>query len=102
MTTVAQKISEVVDLLTGEKAHLVINNPQDPKEVMDFIKTSFETWSVRRSENFKKELFEEVLGYWIEYNHSFSIPIKNGGRKEGKETFTWLDEDNTQMDMLYE
>jgi len=52
--------------------------------------------------NFKKELFEEVLGYWIEYNHSFSIPLKNGGRKEGKETFTWLDEDNTQMNMLYQ
>jgi len=53
-------------------------------------------------EAFKKELFEGVLDYWIEYNHSFSVDPERGGRKESNETFTWLDEDNTQMDMLYQ
>tara|TARA_R110002020_G_scaffold64518_4_gene171233 strand:+ start:399 stop:632 length:234 start_codon:yes stop_codon:yes gene_type:complete len=38
--------------------------------------------------NIKEELLEEVLGYWIEYNYSFSY----GKRKENNETYEWLDE----------
>ena len=40
-------------------------------------------------QSYHNELEEKVLGYWIEYNYSFTKSIENGGRRESSDTYEW-------------
>ncbi len=60
---------------------------EDKKLRDNFPHYYFLNWCEKKID-FNNELKEAALGYWIEYNYSFSY----GKRKENNETYEWLDE----------